>query len=74
MEVKPTHETLLLTASEILLTSTLLMSAFSLQLSPDKKPLSFSLFLNVPLLVTKEIFPTWRSAGLVGEVLPPRVL
>ena len=37
MEVKPGHKTLLLSARKILLPFTLLMSAFSLQLCPNKE-------------------------------------
>jgi len=49
MEVEPSHETLLLSASGILPTLTLLMSAFSPQLCPDKETLSFNHVLSVPL-------------------------
>lgn len=49
MEVEPSHETLLLSASGILSTFTLLMSAFSPQLCPDKETLSFNHVLSVPL-------------------------
>jgi len=49
MEVEPSHETLLLSASGILPTFTLLMSAFSPQLCPDKETLSFNHVLSVPL-------------------------
>ena len=49
MEVEPSHETLLLSASGILPTLTLLMSAFSPQLCPDKETLSFNHVLSVQL-------------------------
>jgi len=49
MEVNPSHETLLLSASGILSTFTLLMSAFSPQLCPDKETLSFNHVLSVLL-------------------------
>jgi hypothetical protein len=49
MEVKPSHETLLFSANGILPIFTLLMSAFSLQLCPNKETLFFYHVLNVPL-------------------------
>lgn len=49
MEVEPSHETLLLSASGILSTFTLLMSAFSPQLCPNKETLFFNHVLSVPL-------------------------
>lgn len=49
MAVEPSHETLLLSANRILPIFTLLMSAFSPQLCPDKETLSFNHVLSVPL-------------------------
>lgn len=64
MEVNPSHETLLLSASGILPTFTLLMSAFSPQLCPDKETLSFNHVLSV-LLPSNIIIILGQDLGIL---------